>query len=161
MTCSRGFTYFDRPTPNSTATYSHRCILQLPTSAYLPEVRSITCLRVLLFVVGLYLLTVVCYIQITDMAPPATQENRGAYICGVDDLRLQTYKLPESLGKSPHHLLVWRFFFLDVSSDRVCMDCIGPNQVRVRIKAVGICGSDVHYVKVSRTLNGHFTKLVM
>lgn len=50
----------------------------------------------------------------------AEQVNRGAYICGVNDLRLEPYKLPESLG---------------------------PQQVRVRIKAVGICGSDVHYLK--------------
>lgn len=57
--------------------------------------------------------------SVTDMAP-ATEENRGAYVCGIDDLRLGAYKLPESLG---------------------------PAQVRVRIKAVGICGSDVHYVK--------------
>jgi len=33
----------------------------------------------------------------------------------------------------------------------VCMLLIGDpgsNEVRVRIKAVGICGSDVHYLKV-------------
>lgn len=29
--------------------------------------------------------------------------------------------------------------------------CTGPEQVRVRIKAVGICGSDVHYLKVERS----------
>lgn len=26
---------------------------------------------------------------------------------------------------------------------------LGPHDVRVRMKAVGICGSDVHYLKVS------------
>lgn len=55
-----------------------------------------------------------------DKSAGPAQENRGAYVCGIDDLKLEPYKLPESLG---------------------------PEQVRVRIKAVGICGSDVHYLK--------------
>ena len=32
-------------------------------------------------------------------AGPPAQENRGAYVCGIDDLKLAPYKLPESLGK--------------------------------------------------------------
>lgn len=41
----------------------------------------------------------------------------------------------------------------EIWDDRVVVikgvvDCAGPEQVRVRIKAVGICGSDVHYLKV-------------
>ncbi|CAK9221880.1 unnamed protein product [Sphagnum jensenii] len=46
-------------------------------------------------------------------------ENLAAYIFGIDDLRLQPYKLPP----------------------------VGKKDVKVTIKAVGICGSDVAYVK--------------
>eukprot|EP00249_Psilotum_nudum_P012785 c23982_g1_i1 orf=113-1276(+) len=46
--------------------------------------------------------------------------NLAAWVCGIDDLRVLPYRLPDSLGN---------------------------DNVRVQIKAVGICGSDVHYVK--------------
>ncbi|KAH9321724.1 hypothetical protein KI387_016363, partial [Taxus chinensis] len=56
----------------------------------------------------------------------ATEENNGevaenmaAWLCGVNTLRIQPFKLPP----------------------------LGPQDVRVSIKAVGICGSDVHYLK--------------
>jgi len=41
-------------------------------------------------------------------------------------------------------LLSWVNFHLLYFLDRY-IDLVGPNDVRVRIKAVGICGSDVHY----------------
>lgn len=53
----------------------------------------------------------------------AMASNRGAYVCGIDDLQVREYSIPPILS---------------------------PYQVRVRIKAVGICGSDVHYVKHMR-----------
>ncbi|XP_043718313.1 sorbitol dehydrogenase [Telopea speciosissima] len=47
------------------------------------------------------------------------EENMAAWLLGVNNLKIQPFKLPP----------------------------IGPHDVRVRIKAVGICGSDVHYLK--------------
>jgi L-iditol 2-dehydrogenase len=47
-------------------------------------------------------------------------ENMAAWICGVNDLKIQPFTLPPVLG---------------------------DHQVKVAIKAVGICGSDVHYYK--------------
>lgn len=47
------------------------------------------------------------------------EENMGAWLVGVNTLKLQPFKLPP----------------------------LGPNDVRVRMKAVGVCGSDVHYLK--------------
>ncbi|XP_074280902.1 sorbitol dehydrogenase-like [Silene latifolia] len=49
----------------------------------------------------------------------ASTQNRAAWLHGVNDLRIQPYPLPP----------------------------LGPTDVRVRMKAVGICGSDVHYLK--------------
>lgn len=54
---------------------------------------------------------------------PSCANNLAAWVCGIDDLRVLPYKLPDSLGS---------------------------DDVRVQIKAVGICGSDVHYVKKLR-----------
>ncbi|KAH9551123.1 hypothetical protein CY35_10G106900 [Sphagnum magellanicum] len=47
-------------------------------------------------------------------------ENLAVWVCGINDLKMKPFKLPSTLGS---------------------------NEVRVRIKAVGICGSDVHYLK--------------
>ncbi|KAL2611234.1 hypothetical protein R1flu_022926 [Riccia fluitans] len=49
--------------------------------------------------------------------------NLAAWVCGVDVLKIEPYELPAKLG---------------------------ANDVRVAIKAVGICGSDVHYLKHMR-----------
>lgn len=46
-------------------------------------------------------------------------ENMAAWLCGINTLRIQPFKLPP----------------------------LGPHDARVRMKAVGICGSDVHYLK--------------
>ncbi|MCO5604311.1 hypothetical protein L7F22_058476 [Adiantum nelumboides] len=54
---------------------------------------------------------------------PSCAHNLAVWVCGIDDLRLLPYKVPHQLGS---------------------------NDVRVEIKAVGICGSDVHYVKKLR-----------
>ncbi|KAI3966991.1 hypothetical protein MKW92_037495 [Papaver armeniacum] len=50
------------------------------------------------------------------------EENMAAWLLGVDNLQIQPFKLPP----------------------------LGPHDVRVRMKAVGICGSDVHYLKTMR-----------
>ncbi|XP_050223128.1 sorbitol dehydrogenase [Mercurialis annua] len=50
------------------------------------------------------------------------EENLGAWLIGVNKLKIQPFKLPP----------------------------LGPDDVRVRMKAVGICGSDVHYLKTLR-----------
>ncbi|XP_057471071.1 sorbitol dehydrogenase-like [Actinidia eriantha] len=47
------------------------------------------------------------------------EENMAAWLLGVNTLKIQPFKLPS----------------------------LGPNDVRVAMKAVGICGSDVHYLK--------------
>ncbi|XP_057950511.1 sorbitol dehydrogenase-like [Malania oleifera] len=47
------------------------------------------------------------------------EENMAAWLIGVNILKIQPFKLPP----------------------------LGPRDVRVRMKAVGICGSDVHYLK--------------
>ncbi|PIA34164.1 hypothetical protein AQUCO_03800026v1 [Aquilegia coerulea] len=49
-------------------------------------------------------------------------ENMAAWLLGVNNLKIQPYKLP----------------------------ALGPNDVKINIKAVGICGSDVHYLKHGR-----------
>ncbi|XP_011628378.1 sorbitol dehydrogenase [Amborella trichopoda] len=49
-------------------------------------------------------------------------ENMAAWLLGVNTLKIQPFKLPP----------------------------LGPHEVRVRMKAVGICGSDVHYLKNMR-----------
>ncbi|TKY45100.1 Sorbitol dehydrogenase [Spatholobus suberectus] len=54
------------------------------------------------------------------------EENMAAWLVGVNTLKIQPFKLPT----------------------------LGPHDVRVRMKAVGICGSDVHYFKTMR--NAHF-----
>lgn len=54
---------------------------------------------------------------------PSCAHNLAVWVCGINDLRLLPYKVPDQLGS---------------------------DNVRVEIKAVGICGSDVHYVKKLR-----------
>ncbi|KAI6672287.1 hypothetical protein NL676_000193 [Syzygium grande] len=49
-------------------------------------------------------------------------ENMAAWLVGVNTLKIQPFTLPP----------------------------LGPHDVRVRMKAVGICGSDVHYLKTLR-----------
>ncbi|GAA0151559.1 dehydrogenase [Lithospermum erythrorhizon] len=50
------------------------------------------------------------------------QENMAAWLLGVNNLKIQPFNLPP----------------------------LGPQDVKVRMKAVGICGSDVHYLKTMR-----------
>ncbi|KAF8379401.1 hypothetical protein HHK36_028836 [Tetracentron sinense] len=50
------------------------------------------------------------------------EENMAAWLVAVNTLKIQPFKLPP----------------------------LGPHDVRVRMKAVGICGSDVHYLKAMR-----------
>ncbi|KAK6262253.1 hypothetical protein QUC31_008069 [Theobroma cacao] len=50
------------------------------------------------------------------------EENMAAWLVGLNTLKIQPFKLPP----------------------------LGPRDVRVRMKAVGICGSDVHYLKTLR-----------
>ncbi|XP_047324759.1 sorbitol dehydrogenase [Impatiens glandulifera] len=47
------------------------------------------------------------------------EENMAAWLIGINTLKIQPFKLPP----------------------------LGPHDVRVQMKAVGICGSDVHYLK--------------
>ncbi|KAL6961820.1 L-iditol 2-dehydrogenase [Sarracenia purpurea var. burkii] len=49
-------------------------------------------------------------------------ENMAAWLVSINTLKLQPFKLPP----------------------------LGPHDVRVRMKAVGICGSDIHYLKTLR-----------
>ncbi|KAE9451667.1 hypothetical protein C3L33_16452, partial [Rhododendron williamsianum] len=53
------------------------------------------------------------------------EENKAAWLLGVKTLRIQPYNLPP----------------------------LGPHGVKVRVKAVGICGSDVHHFKHMRCGN--------
>ncbi|CAL0328644.1 unnamed protein product [Lupinus luteus] len=50
------------------------------------------------------------------------EQNMAAWLVAINTLKIQPFKLPS----------------------------IGPHDVRVRVKAVGICGSDVHYLKTMR-----------
>ncbi|XP_007038568.2 PREDICTED: sorbitol dehydrogenase isoform X2 [Theobroma cacao] len=50
------------------------------------------------------------------------EENMAAWLVGLNTLKIQPFKLPP----------------------------LGPRDVRVRMKAVGICGSDVHFLKTLR-----------
>ncbi|RDX68601.1 Sorbitol dehydrogenase [Mucuna pruriens] len=52
----------------------------------------------------------------------AKEENMAAWLVAINTLKIQPFKLPT----------------------------LGPHDVRVRMKAVGICGSDVHYLKTLR-----------
>ncbi|KAL1319271.1 hypothetical protein HN51_071553 [Arachis hypogaea] len=62
----------------------------------------------------------------TEMSQSEDEEiNMAAWILGVKDLSIQPYPLPS----------------------------LGPHDVKIRIKAVGICGSDVHYYKTMRCAN--------
>ncbi|KAI9080813.1 hypothetical protein K1719_037215 [Acacia pycnantha] len=54
------------------------------------------------------------------------EENMAAWLVGINTLKIQPFKLPT----------------------------LGPHDARIRIKAVGICGSDVHYFKKMR--NAHY-----
>eukprot|EP00887_Chlorella_sp_A99_P001759 scaffold19.g1759.t1 len=57
---------------------------------------------------------------------PRTWHNRAAVLHGIDDLRLENFELPDE---------------------------VPPGHVRVAIKALGICGSDCHYLKRGRIAN--------
>ncbi|KAK2366912.1 GroES zinc-binding alcohol dehydrogenase family protein [Trifolium repens] len=50
------------------------------------------------------------------------QQNMAAWLVGLNTLKIQPFNLPS----------------------------LGPHDVRIRMKAVGICGSDVHYLKTMR-----------
>lgn len=51
-----------------------------------------------------------------------SEENMAAWLLGLNTLKIQPFPLPS----------------------------LGPHDVRIRMKAVGICGSDVHYLKTLR-----------
>ncbi|XVE58623.1 hypothetical protein DITRI_Ditri04bG0184300 [Diplodiscus trichospermus] len=53
------------------------------------------------------------------------EENMAAWLLGIETLKIQPYHLPP----------------------------LGPHDVKVRIKALGICGSDVHHFKTMRCAN--------
>ncbi|KAJ0042715.1 hypothetical protein Pint_17363 [Pistacia integerrima] len=53
------------------------------------------------------------------------EENLAAWLLGIKTLKIQPYRLPS----------------------------LGPQDVKVRIKALGICGSDVHHFKTMRCAN--------
>ncbi|GMH09050.1 hypothetical protein Nepgr_010890 [Nepenthes gracilis] len=53
------------------------------------------------------------------------EDNMAAWLIGVKNLQIQPYKLPP----------------------------LGPHDVKIQIKAVGICGSDVHHFKTMRCAN--------
>ncbi|TQD81663.1 hypothetical protein C1H46_032759 [Malus baccata] len=53
---------------------------------------------------------------------PVEKENMAAWLVDVNTIKILPFKLPT----------------------------IGPNDVQIRIKAVGICGSDVHYLKTMK-----------
>ncbi|KAG0484306.1 hypothetical protein HPP92_008385 [Vanilla planifolia] len=81
------------------------------------------------------------------------EENMAAWLVSINTLKIQPFKLPP-LGRAPSTLVlfssgfvggIWKQF-----SFVVLLPSIGPNEVRVRMKAVGICGSDVHYLKTMR-----------
>ncbi|WCJ36578.1 Sorbitol dehydrogenase [Euphorbia peplus] len=57
--------------------------------------------------------------SVGDHSKDDQQENMAAWLLGVNNLKIQPFQLPS----------------------------LGPYDVRVRMKAVGICGSDVHYLK--------------
>ncbi|XP_065870524.1 sorbitol dehydrogenase [Euphorbia lathyris] len=57
--------------------------------------------------------------SVGDHSKDEQQENMAAWLLGVNTLKIQPFQLPS----------------------------LGPYDVRVRMKAVGICGSDVHYLK--------------
>jgi L-iditol 2-dehydrogenase len=50
------------------------------------------------------------------------QQNMAAWLVSLNTLKIQPFNLPS----------------------------LGPHDVRIRMKAVGICGSDVHYLKTMR-----------
>ncbi|KAK1399588.1 Alcohol dehydrogenase, C-terminal [Heracleum sosnowskyi] len=50
------------------------------------------------------------------------EENMAAWLVGINNLKIQPFKLP----------------------------ALGPHDVRIRMKSVGICGSDVHYLKTMK-----------
>ncbi|XP_030934920.1 sorbitol dehydrogenase-like [Quercus lobata] len=55
-------------------------------------------------------------------AKDGEEENMAAWLLGINNLKIQPFKLPP----------------------------LGPHDVKIRVKAVGICGSDVHYLKTLR-----------
>ncbi|GLU21031.1 hypothetical protein SLE2022_371960 [Rubroshorea leprosula] len=57
-----------------------------------------------------------------DAENGAAEENMAAWLVGLNTLKIQPFKLPP----------------------------LGPYDVKVRMKAVGICGSDVHFLKTLR-----------
>ncbi|KAL4375710.1 hypothetical protein AHAS_Ahas05G0309000 [Arachis hypogaea] len=102
----------------------------------------------------------------TEMSQSEDEEiNMAAWILGVKNLSIQPYPLPSlskliflSILKISSHLT----FTLMISNEVIeaheyCDDrqssISGPHDVTIRIKAVGICGSDVHYYKTMRCAN--------
>lgn len=58
--------------------------------------------------------------SIKEKAEDKGDENLAAWLCGINDIRILPFSLPTKLG---------------------------PFDVRLKMRAVGICGSDVHYLK--------------
>ncbi|GLT36017.1 hypothetical protein SLA2020_104220 [Shorea laevis] len=63
--------------------------------------------------------------RIQESEGDGRQENMAAWLVGIENLKIQPYHLPP----------------------------LGPHDVKVRIKALGICGSDVHHFKHMRCAN--------
>lgn len=77
------------------------------------------------------------------------EENMAAWLVGLNTLKIQPFPLP-SLGKPILFHSSWDL--IGFSCDPFVQILEGPHDVRVRMKAVGICGSDVHYLKVLVTI---------
>ena len=79
------------------------------------------------------------------------EENMAAWLLGIQTLKIQPYQLP-TLGKVCFFSL--KIDDLPFSSlvakvrKKSPFWVVGPHDVKVRIKALGICGSDVHHFKV-------------
>lgn len=79
------------------------------------------------------------------------EENMAAWLLGINTLKIQPFELPP-LGTTfsaflrPSSISLLMTLMLDSLSTGYFL---GPHDVRVRMKAVGICGSDVHYLKVN------------
>lgn len=85
-------------------------------------------------------------------AEDAQEENLAAWLVAVNTLKIQPFKLPPLGNHSPLHFSLIYSIGCGEGSDDLCLVIFsGPHDVKVRMKAVGICGSDVHYLKVRNT----------
>ncbi|KAH6835894.1 GroES-like zinc-binding alcohol dehydrogenase family protein [Perilla frutescens var. hirtella] len=73
------------------------------------------------------------------MGSHGEEENMAAWLLGVNNLKILPFKLPP-LGLLSLSLSLSLSALVDLSTP-------SPHDARIRMKAVGICGSDVHYLK--------------